>query len=64
MRQSNGQIDRLVFDGEELADLSAPLELGWKARGKSKQAFMDDDLTPFLKNQTQGLGNSRLAAYE
>ncbi len=28
----DGILDRFIFDGEQLGDLMAPLDLGWKAR--------------------------------
>lgn len=28
-------MERMIFDGEKLSDLLAPLELGWKARIKA-----------------------------
>jgi type I restriction enzyme R subunit len=56
-------LDRMIFDGEQLSDLFAPLELGWKARTKAELALMDD-LVPFLHKQAQGREISGLAAYE
>jgi type I restriction enzyme R subunit len=56
-------LDRMIFDGEQLSDLFAPLELGWKARTKAELALMDD-LVPFLQKQAQGREISGLAAYE
>ena len=56
-------LDRMIFDGEQLSDLFAPLELGWKARTKAELALMDD-LVPFLNKQAQGREISGLAAYE
>ena len=53
----------MIFDGEQLSDLFAPLELGWKARGKAELALMDD-LVPLLKKQAGGREISGLAAYE
>ena len=35
-------MERMIFDGEKLSDLLAPLELGWKARTKAELALMDD----------------------
>ena len=54
---------RMVFDGDQLSDLFAPLELGWKARAKAEQALMQD-LMPELKKQAQGREISGLKAYE
>lgn len=53
----------MVFDGEQLNDLFAPLELGWKARSQAELALMDE-LVPFLHKQAQGREISGLAAYE
>lgn len=55
-------LDRLVFDGEQLSDLFAPLALGWKARGRAELALMAD-LVPLLKKQAGGREISGLAAY-
>lgn len=54
---------RMVFDGEQLSDLFAPLELGWKARTKAELALMED-LIPLLKKLAQGREISGLGAYE
>lgn len=54
---------RMVFDGEQLSDLFAPLELGWKARTKAELALMED-LMPELKKRAQGREISGLGAYE
>ncbi|PIR01373.1 MAG: DEAD/DEAH box helicase [Nitrospinae bacterium CG11_big_fil_rev_8_21_14_0_20_45_15] len=59
----NGILDRMIFDGEQLNDLFAPLELGWKARTKAELALMGD-LLPLLKKLAQGRDISGLAAYE
>jgi len=59
----NGIMRRMIFDGEQLSDLLAPLELGWKARTKKELALMED-LMPLLKNMAQGREISGLAAYE
>ena len=59
----NTVMDRMIFDGERLTDLLAPLELGWKARRVKELALMDD-LVPLLKRQAQGREISGLAAYE
>ena len=54
---------RMIFDGELLSDLLAPLELGWKARTQKELALMED-LMPLLKKLAQGREISGLAAYE
>jgi len=59
----NGIMSRLIFDGEQLSDLLAPLELGWKARTQKELALMED-LTPLLKKLAQGREISGLSAYE
>jgi len=59
----DGIMDRMIFDGEQLSDLFAPLELGWKVRTKAELALMDD-LVPLLKKLAQGREISGLAAYE
>jgi len=56
-------LERMIFDGEQLNDLFAPLELGWKARSKAELALMDE-LVPFLKKRAEGREISGLAAYE
>ena len=56
-------IQRMIFDGEQLSDLLAPLELGWKARTKKELALMED-LIPVLHKLAQGREISGLKAYE
>jgi type I restriction enzyme R subunit len=56
-------MSRMIFDGEKLTDLLAPLELSWKERRMKELALMED-LTPYLKKQAQGHEISGLAAYE
>jgi type I restriction enzyme R subunit len=56
-------ISRMIFDGEQLSDLLAPLELGWKDRTKKELALMED-LVPLLKKLAQGHEISGLKAYE
>ena len=56
-------MERMIFDGEKLSDLLAPLELGWKARTKAELALMDD-LVPLLKRLAAGREISGLLAYE
>ncbi|MDI1308448.1 MAG: type I restriction endonuclease subunit R [Methylotenera sp.] len=58
-----GIMSRMIFDGEQLSDLLAPLELGWKARSKAELALMED-LVPHLNKLAQGRDISGLAAYE
>ncbi|MFZ4615804.1 MAG: type I restriction endonuclease subunit R [Rectinemataceae bacterium] len=59
----DGIIQRLIFDGETLSDLLAPLEMGWKARTQKELDLMSD-LTPLLHKLAQGKEISGLAAYE
>jgi len=54
---------RMIFDGEQLSELMAPLELGWKARTQAELALMDD-LLPLLTKRAQGRDISGLSAYE
>lgn len=56
-------LQRMIFDGEQLSDLMAPLELGWKARTKTELALMED-LHPLLTKRAQGRDISGLSAYE
>ncbi|MCB0522225.1 MAG: type I restriction endonuclease subunit R [Saprospiraceae bacterium] len=59
----DGIMGRMIFDGEQLSDLLAPLELGWKARSQKELALMAD-LLPLLKKLAQGREISGLKAYE
>jgi type I restriction enzyme, R subunit len=54
---------RLVFDGEHLTDLMAPLNLGWKARRQRELALMAE-LVPLLKQRANGQDISGLSGYE
>jgi type I restriction enzyme R subunit len=56
-------LDRMIFDGEQLSDLMAPLGLGWKARSEAELALMRD-LHPLLTKRAQGRDISGLSAYE
>jgi type I restriction enzyme R subunit len=56
-------ISRMIFDGEKLSELFAPLNLGWKERTKRELALMEE-LTPLLKKQAEGREISGLKAYE
>ncbi len=60
---SEGIMNRMIFDGEQLNDLLAPLQLGWKDRTKKELALMAD-LIPQLKKLAQGREISGLSAYE
>jgi len=59
----DGILQRMIFDGERLGDLMAPLGLGWKARTQAELALMDE-LTPLLRKRSQGRDISGLNAYE
>ena len=58
----DGILQRMIFDGEQLSDLMAPLELGWKARSQAELALMAD-LVPLLTKRAQGRDISGLSAY-
>ena len=53
----------MIFDGEVLSDLMAPLDLGWKARAQAELALMKE-LVPLLVKRAQGREISGLSAYE
>jgi type I restriction enzyme, R subunit len=59
----DGILDRMIFDGEQLSDLMAPLDLGWKARTQAELALMAD-LHPLLTKRAGGREISGLSAYE
>ncbi|MCY4305939.1 MAG: type I restriction endonuclease subunit R [Aestuariivita sp.] len=52
-----------IFDGEQLTDLMAPLNLGWRARVDRERALMDD-LLPILRKQAESREIAGLDAYE
>ncbi len=54
---------RMIFDGEQLTDLLAPLELGWKQRRKAELALMEE-LAPYLNKLAGEREISGLNAYE
>ncbi len=56
-------LNRMIFDGEQLTELLAPLELGWRARTEKELALMAD-LVPLLKKRAGGRDISGLKAYE
>lgn len=56
-------MNRMIFDGEKLTDLLAPLELGWKDRSLKEIAIMED-LVPLLNKLAQGREIAGLNAYE
>jgi len=58
----DGILDRMIFDGEQLSDLMAPLDLGWRARTQAELALMAD-LHPLLTKRAAGRDISGLSAY-
>jgi type I restriction enzyme R subunit len=59
----DGILDRMIFDGEQLTDLMAPLDLGWKERAVAERSLMAD-LHPLLTKRAGGRDISGLSAYE
>ncbi len=59
----DGVLQRMIFDGEALSSLMAPLELGWKARAQAETVLMKE-LVPLLQKLAQGREISGLRAYE
>lgn len=59
----NQTMDRMIFDGDQLSELLAPLELGWKARTQKELEVMHD-LAPNLRRLAEGNEISGLEAYE
>jgi len=57
-----GILDRMIFDGELLTDLFAPLDLGWKERRNAEESLMED-LVPYLIKQSEGREISGLSGY-
>jgi type I restriction enzyme R subunit len=58
-----GILSRHIFDGEQLSELLAPLDLGWKARAQKESELMKE-LIPILKKRAGGSEISGLKAYE
>jgi type I restriction enzyme, R subunit len=58
-----GIFSRMIFDGEKLTDLLAPLDLSWKDRRVKELALMKD-LVPHLKKLAGDRSISGLGAYE
>ena len=54
---------RMIFDGEKLSDLLAPLDLAWKDRAKVELSLMAE-LVPLLNKRAQGREIAGLNAYE
>jgi type I restriction enzyme R subunit len=59
----DGILQRMIFDGEALSDLMAPLDLGWKVRAQAELALMKE-LVELLHKRAQGREISGLSAYE
>ena len=59
----DGIFERMIFDGERLSDLMAPLDLGWKARAQAELTLMAE-LHPLLSKRAGGRDISGLSAYE
>lgn len=53
----------MIFDGEKLSDLLAPLNLGWRDRTQKELELMED-LIPLLKKLANGREIVGLNAYE
>ncbi len=56
-------LHRMIFDGEQLTDLMAPLELGWRER-RERELDLMADLVPLLNKRAHGRDISGLNAYE
>ncbi|MCC6330845.1 MAG: type I restriction endonuclease subunit R [Ignavibacteria bacterium] len=56
-------LSRMIFDGEKLSDLVAPLDLSWKDRTQVELALMAE-LYPLLIRRAGGRDISGLSAYE
>ncbi len=59
----DGIMNRMIFDGEQLSDLLAPLGLGWKDRAQKELTLMAE-LIPLLRKLSHGREISGLSAYE
>ncbi len=59
----DGILDRMIFDGDQLTDLFASLDLGFKARVHAELALMAD-LYPLFIKRAAGRDISGLSAYE
>ena len=60
---TDGILQRMVFDGEQLTELMAPLGLSWRERRVRELALMEV-LLPLLKKRAAGRDISGLSAYE
>jgi type I restriction enzyme R subunit len=59
----DGTLDRMIFDGEQLSELYAPYDLGWKERTQKELCLMQD-CAPYLVKRADGRDISGLNAYE
>ena len=59
----DGILQRMIFDGEQLSELYAPYDLGWKERTRKELRLMED-CAPYLAKRAQGREISGLSAYE
>lgn len=59
----DGTLDRMIFDGEQLSELYAPYDLGWKERTQ-KELYLMQDCAPYLVKRADGRDISGLSAYE
>jgi hypothetical protein len=59
----DGILSRMMFDGEQLTEHLAPLDLGWRTRTQKELALMGD-LVPLLKKRANGRDISGLQVYE
>ncbi|RYY41656.1 MAG: type I restriction endonuclease subunit R [Chitinophagaceae bacterium] len=59
----NATLERMVFDGAQLTELLAPLDLGWKARTQKELALMQE-LIPILKKRAGRREIAGLKSYE
>jgi type I restriction enzyme, R subunit len=53
----------MIFDGDALSELLAPLDLSWKARTQKELDLMKE-LAPYLRKLAGGRDISGLSAYE
>ena len=58
-----GIMGRMIFDGDALSELLAPLDLSWKARTQKELDLMKE-LAPYLRKLAGGRDISGLSAYE
>jgi len=59
----DGTLQRMIFDGEQLSDLFAPHDLGWKERTR-KELLLMEECAPYLTRRAGDRDISGLSAYE